>query len=330
MTSWVELKASQPVAMKMLQNSIIRDRIAHAYLFHGPPGTGKHEASLLFAMRYFCENKREDEPDPCYECNSCKRIQSGNHPDLHWIEPDGQSIKKEQIEYLQKEFTYTGLESNQKVYVIREAEKMTVNASNRLLKFLEEPSRETVAILLTDQIGQMLDTIISRCQRIQFHSLTDDHLYQQLIEKGLPESTSKLFAAMKLNINEALELHEDDWFAEARKIVVQLMDKVMNSSEEGYLELHQAYLKHFQGRESMGYGLELLLVWFQDIVSLHLDKRDSIVLIDQLDRLEKFHYVVSLSEAKSLIYEILNTRRKLAQNVHPTLAMEYLILKLQR
>ncbi len=207
---------------------------------------------------------------------------------------------------------------------------MTVNAANRLLKFLEEPSRETVAILLTAHIGQMLDTIVSRCQRIQFHSLTDHHLQQQLVEQGLPESTSKLFAAMKLDSQKALEIHEDDWFAEARKIVVQLMDKVMNSSEEGYLYLHQTYLKHFQGRESLEYGLELLLVWFQDLVSLHLDKRDSIVLIDQLERLEKFHYVVSLSEAKSLIYEILNTRRRLAQNVHPTLAMEYLILKLQR
>ncbi|SEQ09662.1 DNA polymerase III subunit delta' [Piscibacillus halophilus] len=330
MTSWIELKDSQPVAVKMLQNSITRDRIAHAYLFHGPSGTGKHEASLLFAMRYFCENKQIDSAEPCYECISCKRIQSGNHPDLHWIEPDGQSIKKEQIEYLQKEFTYTGLESNQKVYVVRQAEKMTVNAANRLLKFLEEPSQETVAILMTEHIGQMLDTIVSRCQRIQFHSLSDHHLYTRLVDQGLPESTSKLFASMKLNVDQAIEMNGDEWFAEARKIVVQLMDKVMNSSEEGYLFLHQVYLKHFQGRESLEYGLELLLMWFQDIISLHLDKRDSIVLVDQFERLEQFHYVVSLSEAKTLIYEILNTKRKLAQNVHPTLAMEYLILQLQR
>src|SRR5690606_36803569 len=102
-------------------------------------------------------------------CTQCKRIQSGNHPDVHIIKPDGQSIKIEQISFLQKEFTYTGLESNRKVYIIEEADKMTVNAANRLLKFLEEPNQETVAILITSQIGKMLDTIVSRCQRITFH-----------------------------------------------------------------------------------------------------------------------------------------------------------------
>ncbi|GEL78278.1 DNA polymerase III subunit delta' [Tenuibacillus multivorans] len=330
MTTWVDLESYQPVAVKMLQHSITRQRIAHAYLFHGPPGTGKQEASLLFAMRYFCEHIDESTAEPCHQCHSCKRIKSGNHPDLHWIEPDGQSIKKDQIEYLQKEFTYTGLESNQKVYVIMQAEKMTVNAANRLLKFLEEPSRETVAILITDHAGRMLDTIVSRCQRVQFHTLSNLHLYNQLVEKGLTESTASLFAAMKIDVDQAVKWNEDDWFAEARKIVIQLMDRVMNSNEEGYLYLHQVYLKHFKGRDALEFGLELLLIWFQDIVSFHLDKQGSIVLIDQKERLEQYHYVVSLSEAKTLIYEILNTKRKLAQNVHPTLAMEYLILQLQR
>ncbi|TFB21056.1 DNA polymerase III subunit delta' [Filobacillus milosensis] len=330
MTTWVELEKFQPVAVKMINNSITRQRIAHAYLFHGPPGTGKQEASLLFAMRYFCENKDEHSSEPCHECVSCKRIQSGNHPDLHWIEPDGQSIKKDQIEYLQKEFTYTGLESNQKFYVVKQAEKMTVNAANRLLKFLEEPSQDTVAVLITEHSGQMLDTIVSRCQRIQFHTLSGEHLYQQLLDQGLAESTAKLFSSMKMDVNQAVEWNEDDWFAEARKIVIQLMDKVMNSNEEGYLYLHQVYLKHFQGRESLEFGLELLLIWFQDIISLHLDKQDSVVLIDQMERLEQFHYIVSLSEAKTLIYEVLYTKRRLAQNVHPTLAMENLILQLQR
>ncbi|MFX3864258.1 DNA polymerase III subunit delta', partial [Streptococcus suis] len=89
---------------------------------------------------------------------------SGNHPDVHWIEPDGQSIKKGQIEALQEEFSKTGVESNQKLYIIRHADKMTNNAANSLLKFLEEPHRGTTAVLLTEQYHRMLPTIISRCQ----------------------------------------------------------------------------------------------------------------------------------------------------------------------
>src|SRR5690625_728953 len=142
-------------------------------------------------MSYFCEHK-QNETTPCLSCVQCKRIQSGNHPDVHMIEPDGQSIKKEQIHFLQKEFTYSGLESNKKVYIISEAEKMTTIAQNRLLKFIEEPNRETVAILLTDHLGGMLETIISRCQRIPFNTLSTDDVVLQFQKEGLSESNAKL------------------------------------------------------------------------------------------------------------------------------------------
>ncbi|WP_188207382.1 DNA polymerase III subunit delta' [Alkalibacillus aidingensis] len=329
MTTWVELEKLQPVATRMLKNSIEKNRMAHAYLFHGPQGTGKKEASLLFAMRYFCEANQETS-EPCQSCRACKRIQSGNHPDVHWIEPEGQSIKKGQIEYLQKEFTYTGMESNQKVYILSEAEKMTVNAANRLLKFLEEPSRDTIAILLTDNVSSILNTINSRCQRIQFQSLTYDHLFNQFISEEIPESTANIFAALNLDLNQAIEWNRNTWFAEARRIVIQLIDRVMNPKEEGYLFLHQVWLNHFQERSQQELGIDLLLLWYQDIISYHLDRKDMVVLTDQHSRLEKYQYVLSLGEAKTCVYELLQTKRRLAYNVHNTLAMEHLVLHLQR
>src|SRR5690625_1469986 len=151
---WEGMKEKQPIIMKMLENSINQTRISHAYLFVGNKGTGKFEIARLFAMSIFCKTRTAAEP--CMECSDCRRIMSGNHPDLHTIVSEGASIKKEQIEHLQKEFTYTGLESNKKVYIISQAEKMTANASNRLLKFLEEPSQQTTAILLTENSNSLL------------------------------------------------------------------------------------------------------------------------------------------------------------------------------
>src|SRR5699024_5365457 len=120
--TWAEMEEIQPLASKMITNSIRKRRVSHAYLIQGARGTVKEAISLLIAKSLFCELMSGVEH--CNECNNCKRIASGNHPDVHWIVPDGQSIKIEQIRHLQKEFIYSGLESTKKVYIIKGAETL--------------------------------------------------------------------------------------------------------------------------------------------------------------------------------------------------------------
>src|SRR5690625_1712291 len=140
MKTWVEIERVQPLASKIIINSINKDRISHAYLIQGERGTGKKDIALLLAKVLFCK-KRQD-VEPCQTWNICRRIESGNHPDVHWIKPDGKSIRIEQIKNLQEEFFYSGLESNQKVYIIIGADTLTLNAANRILKFLEDPGKK--------------------------------------------------------------------------------------------------------------------------------------------------------------------------------------------
>lgn len=109
--SWKEMTEQQPRVMRLLHNSIEKKRLSHAYLFEGKKGTGKLDAALLLAKSFFC---LEAGTEPCGECRNCKRIASGNHPDLHVVQPDGLSIKKAQIQSLQEEFSKTGLESHKK------------------------------------------------------------------------------------------------------------------------------------------------------------------------------------------------------------------------
>src|SRR5699024_7627344 len=116
MTTWEAVQTVQPVTSKILMNSFKNNRISHAYLIDGMRGTGKSSIAQLLAMTIFCEDKTQLEP--CQTCSSCKRIPSRNHPDVHWIEPEGRSITKGQIDNLVKEFEYTGFESNRKVYII--------------------------------------------------------------------------------------------------------------------------------------------------------------------------------------------------------------------
>ncbi|ASF37656.1 DNA polymerase III subunit delta' [Halobacillus halophilus] len=328
MQTWTEMKEIQPLAAQMLMNSFHKDRISHAYLFQGNRGTGKREMSILFAKSIFC--KFREGAAPCQSCRDCNRVDSGNHPDLHWIEPDGQSIKKEQILHLQKEFTYTGMESNRKVYIIVDADRMTTNASNRLLKFLEEPSQQTTAMLLTESGQTMLDTIRSRCQLLAFQPLNPERVESKLIEEGVSQSNAKILASLTNNLTEAMEINDDDWFANVRKLVIQLIEVLQNKPNEGLLFINHQWMPHFKERQQLQRGLDVLMLWFQDVINYYLDRENSIVFTTEREKLEQAAMRWSRQSAAQCLSYILEAKRKINQNVHPNLVMEQLTLQLQR
>ncbi|MFC0525672.1 DNA polymerase III subunit delta' [Pontibacillus salicampi] len=328
MATWTEMANLQPTVSKMLTNSIKKDRVAHAYLFQGSKGTGKLQMSLLFAQSFFCSYR--DGIEPCHSCKDCKRISSGNHPDVHVIQPDGQSIKKEQILHLQKEFTYTGLESNQKVYIVEDADKMTTNASNRLLKFLEEPNRQTIAMLLTENGQSLLDTIRSRCQIMAFQPLNPQNITNKLMEDGMTESTARLMSELTNNIEQAKEISEDEWFAKARKLVIQLIEVLQDKPSEALLFINNQWMSHFKDKDLMNQGLDLLMLWFKDVVYEHVENESAIVFIKERERIQTSTYHWSKQQATEALSAILEAKRKLVSNVHPTLVMEQLTLQIQR
>ncbi|MDC3417952.1 DNA polymerase III subunit delta' [Aquibacillus salsiterrae] len=328
MNTWAEMAKVQPRVSKMLLNSITKDRISHAYLFQGQRGTGKYELSKLFAKSIFCKFKQDGQA--CNECKDCHRIDSNNHPDVHQIIPDGQSIKKEQILHLQKEFTYTGLESNQKIYIIVDADKMTTNASNRLLKFLEEPSKLTTAMLLTENSQSILQTIRSRCQIMALQPLNPIHFEKKLQEQGIAMETSKILASLTNNISDAIEINTDEWFANARKIVVQLIEVLQAKPDEALLFINNQWMTHFKDRNQLHQGLQLLMLWFKDLIYHDVGNEQSIVFTSHLDEIVQSSLKWSRSHATQALYAIMEAKRKLDQNVHPTLVMEQLTLQIQR
>ncbi|MEQ6378672.1 DNA polymerase III subunit delta' [Bacillaceae bacterium S4-13-58] len=328
MNGWEIFEQNQPNVVKMLQNSLKKGRISHAYLFQGAKGTGKKAISFHFAKRIFCLHPNGLEP--CQQCSNCRRISSGNHPDVHWIEPDGMSIKKDQILHLQKEFTYTGMESNQKIYIIQGAEKMTVNASNRLLKFLEEPSKETVAILLTENGHALLDTIRSRCQIISFLPLSTIQLEQQLVKDDVNPRYARVLTALTNDPRKAMEWNENDWFANAQKIMIQLVEVFEEKEDQALLIIHQKWIPHFKDREQLQLGLDLLLTWYRDLMYLHVGYERAIIFNGEKERLERQTMVWSQQVIANALTQITEARRKLSQNVNPTLVMEQLTLHLQR
>ena len=303
-------------------------------MFHMPiflkeyVGTGKKEVGLLLAKSLFCQSPL-DGYIPCEACTNCKRIDTGNHPDFHLIEPDGLSIKKQQIHDLQEEFAKTGVESKQKVYIIVHADKMTVNAANSLLKFLEEPNSQTFAILISEQVQKILPTILSRCQTLTFMPLSPENLVKKFTEEGIEKDKAPLLAQITNNVDEALVLNKDDWFAQAQKIVVKLYEVLKKNPLDAMVSLQDHWFVHFKEKEQLDRGLDLLLLIYKDLLYIQLGKHNQVVFLQEKTLLEQYALQTSGARLAAQMAAILDSKRKLHANMNPQLLMEQLVLKLQ-
>ncbi len=329
MQTWSELSKIQPLASKILINSFQKDRVSHAYLVQGSRGTGKRTLANLIAMTLFCQEKNGMEP--CQTCHMCTRILSGNHPDVHWVQPEGSSIKNEQIELLRKEFSYTGLESLKKVYVINPAEALTVNAANRILKFLEEPDIEITALLLTNNGQGIIPTIRSRCQLIDLKPL-DELAFQQKLTQleniTINENNARLLSALTNNIDEAIEYHTEEKIYKIRDLVEQFIYMLLSNYEERYLFIHQVWLTNLKDKQDIEQGLDILLLAFRDITNEQVGRSGPLSFFQSDDGLltRSVHHF-SQKRLLQLLKTLLEAKQKINQNVHPTLVMEQLVLQ---
>ena len=151
-------------------NSIVENnKISHAYLFELNNYDNDYQKVLKFVKTIICNKKKNfDDVEMCKLCNICNLIDNNNCPDFFVIEPDGKEIKKNQLLWLRDEYQNKSILGLKRVYLIKYAEKMNSFAANSMLKFLEEPNDEVVAILLTTNKYKIIDTIVSRCQYYKF------------------------------------------------------------------------------------------------------------------------------------------------------------------
>lgn len=160
---------------KILNKSIINKNIVHSYLFYGAEGIGKKIFAKEFAKMILC-NGEEDKP--CNQCKSCIEFDSDNNPDFFLIEPDGNSIKIDQIRQMQKSVLEKPIESSKKVYIIDNCHLMTKEAQNCILKTLEEPQEYIVIIMISSNENSILPTVKSRCTKIYFKELADSEIFK--------------------------------------------------------------------------------------------------------------------------------------------------------
>jgi DNA polymerase-3 subunit delta' len=222
----------QPMAVSILERSL-EQGASHAYLFQGPPGGGKTEAAVAFAAGLTC-------PDGgCGECNTCRRVLGGLHPDVETVFPEGNFILMEQIADISLHAVYRPYEARVKVYIILEAHSFNIPAANAFLKTLEEPPGHVHFILVTDRPERLLPTIVSRCQPVVFSPVPVPALAADLVRRfNKSEAEAVLIARIAGgDLDHARELATSE---SARRQRDQSLDLAGGIAHAGLMETQEA------------------------------------------------------------------------------------------
>lgn len=317
----------QKAVLSRLKASYENKRVGHAYIFDGERGTGKEEMSLFFAKLLLCQKVIENVP--CETCNACIRINSRNHPNVTMIYPDGQSIKKGQMDVFLTEMAKKGFETGRKIYMISQAERMNTASANALLKYLEEPDGQVTAILLTDAYSSILPTIQSRCQRISFRPPSREKMISLLEEKGITTSMAATVTMLTANLDEAFLLAEEDAFAHMRKTVLKLVEASDQNVHEALLYIQSTWSQVFKEREDTDRGLDLLLYAYRDVVAYKSELKTVAAYPDQREFLNSLAMKMTYQQLSHVMEAILQAKRQLSGNMNRQLLMEQLMLSVQ-
>ena len=307
---------------EILDRSLASGRLAHAYLFSGPDGVGKRLMALALARAIVCHEQRG-----CGDCQACRKIDHRNHPDLHVLEPDGNSIKIEQVRSLQKDLNLKPLEAPRKICLIEAADSMTLGAANALLKTLEEPRGDTLLILLSAHPNRLLETIRSRCQALPFTRHPNSRIQAQL-EKQLdidPTASHVLAALSEGSFKKAFGKDRELYLEERRK----LLKTLTGLSPGSILPILDFAEQIAADKTVLPDILEIFQAFYRDVMMMLQGRGDDdLVNLDLKDTIERVSGRENIASVLAKLEALVAVRRQLDRNVNRQLAMEVLLLKL--
>lgn len=315
----------QEKAKSMLRYALRTEKVSHAYLFSGPRGTGRKALALAFAQALFCTSGGDD---ACGQCIECRKFEHGNQPDLHLLEPDGASIKLGQIQQLQKEMAYRNAGVQRKVYIVEQAETMTLQAANSLLKFLEEPQSDIVALLLTENGQAMLPTIRSRVQTIPFVPLSPKELQAALEAEGIASMQARIASRIASGVDACRALIQQNGFAETRNVVIQLGKESLSRFTAAIVTVQQQVVKSDVGQDPQ-LVLTMLLLWYKDMIHYQAGRLEDIVFIDQSEWIGKHAFARTPDGWVNCMEHVLECSKRIRAHVSTQLALEQLLVNLQ-
>lgn len=317
-----------------LQAALADRQMSHAYLLEGTHGVGKKTLANAFVKTLLCQTPIEGpngQQDCCGRCQSCRSFDHDNHPDVKRIRtlPDKNTISVKQIrDELVKDISIRPYGGQYKIYLIEEAERLTVEAQNAMLKTLEEPPAYGLIIMMAESAAAFLPTILSRCVKISLQPLDSKVVKAELGRRGVESGKAGIAAAFAQgSIGQALKLCEDENFEEMRTELFQFLSRVPQLSQLEVMKGSQLWDQFKSEQEAL---FSLLLIWYRDIL-VYQETRDPAQILCA-DQLETIASMASYYENRKLIQitdKVLDIHKKLKANANAALAIDCLLMELK-
>lgn len=303
--------SDQAIAYKIFKNSIIKNKLSHAYLINTNGYHKGFDFAKAFAKYLLCPNNETGS----HECSVCHLIDNNSYSEFKVIEADGLWIKKEQTDELQEMFSMKSL-SDRKVYIINGVENLNISASNSILKFLEEPEEGIVAILITDNIYKVLGTIVSRCQVINLNNVqvkSDDMLLN--VGNQLYNDSDK--------INEFVNDSES-----INKIghVIDFIEYLYSNKLDTLVYINKYWNDFFKGKDDYLFAFNIMIMFYSDVISYKMG--NDIILSEFKSNIEIFSEL-DYNIINKILNLIMEVREDLYSNVNLNLLMDKFIIKME-
>ena len=314
--------------LKYISSAVENNRVSHAYILNGERGSGKKMLANLFAMTLLCET---GDNEPCGKCHSCKQAESGNHPDIIRVtheKPNSISVDdiRTQVNNTVDIKPYQG---PYKVYIIPQADMMTPQAQNAILKTIEEPPSYAVFLLLTENAETLLPTINSRCVMLKLRNIKDTLIKKYLMENlEIPDYKADMCTAFAQgNMGRAIMLANSDHFYEIREEAVQLLKHI---SEMELNEIVAAVKNISVYKLEITDYLDIIMIWYRDVLLYKATKEiDKVVFKDQLQSIKEQARKSSYEGIELILESLEKAKARLKANVTFDLVMELLFLTIK-
>ena len=309
-------------------NAVLTGNISHAYILSGEAGMGKKSLANAFALALLCE---KGQADPCRQCHACKQVMSGNHPDLIYVTHEkpasiGVDDVRRQINDTIQVKPYS---SAHKIYIVDEAEKMTVQAQNALLKTIEEPPAYAVILLLTTNAEAFLPTILSRCVQLKLKPLKDGEVKDYLVSRmGVELSQAEIYTAFaRGNLGKAIHLADSEDF---RHLYGELLDLLKNLKKSDISELLERIRKMKEDKLDIHQCLDFMQMWYRDVLMYKTTKDINLLIFkDEFSTVNAMSTVSGYEGLERILTAIDKARISLDANVNMELVMELLLLTMK-